>query len=108
MTFLKYKIRQQFRNGIILFELTPWITLLAGFYCCLVNRYVMENVKRIWIPEKGTTDITLTKEKLMSEIRRIKRLKSPVTDKILEIRYLVEQYFKLDGNEEVLNANLPL
>ena len=67
----------------------------------------MEDVKKIWFPEKGVSDITLTKEKLTSEIRRIGRLKMPVGDKILESRYLIEQYFQLSNNEELLNANLP-
>jgi hypothetical protein len=67
----------------------------------------MKNVKTIWFPEQGLVDITLTRDRLITEIRRIKRLKTPITDKILEIRYLVEQYFSADSNEELLNANVP-
>ena len=67
----------------------------------------MKNASKIWFSEKGITDIKLTRKNLISEIRRIKRLKSPVTDKLLAIRYLVEQYFQIDGNDDLLNANLP-
>jgi len=67
----------------------------------------VENVKKIWFSEEGIADITLTREKLKSEIQRIKRSRSQATDKILEIRYLVDQYFTAGCNEELLNANLP-
>jgi hypothetical protein len=49
----------------------------------------------------------LNRRKLMAEIRRIARLKAPLKDKMNEIRHLIDQYFKFNGNEESLNANLP-
>ncbi len=53
---------------------------------------------------KGTK---LKRKILTSEIRRIAVLTEPVEDRMFEIRYLIEQYFKFDSNEEFLNANLP-
>jgi hypothetical protein len=65
----------------------------------------MKESKKTWFSENS--DAILTREKLKLEIHRIKGLKAPLKKRILEIRYLIEDYFKLDSNEEFLNANLP-
>lgn len=58
-------------------------------------------------PLKVRERTVLTRKKLTSEIRRIAALKEPLRDKMAEIRFLIEQYFKIGNNEEVLNANTP-
>ena len=68
----------------------------------------MAQDKRSPVSDNEITGIISNKEKLMAEIRRIKNLRGPVTDKIGQIRELVDQFFHIAGNEERLNANLPL
>jgi len=59
----------------------------------------------MWFSENS--DARITRKKLTGEIRRIAAMKAPVSEKMQEIRYLIEQYFKIESNEELLNANLP-
>jgi len=65
----------------------------------------MEQSKKLWFSENG--NIKLTRKKLTNEIRRISALKAPLADKMQDIRFLIESYFKADSNEEFLNANMP-
>ncbi len=68
----------------------------------------MKKAKKIWFFENEKSDTTvLMRKELTSEISRIAGLKAPLKEKMFEIRYLIEQYFKFNGNEESLNANLP-
>ena len=67
----------------------------------------MRKTKKSWFSENENAGLSLTREELTSEIRRITALKAPIADKMREIRNLIEYYFKIDSNEELLNANLP-
>ena len=58
-----------------------------------------------WFSENA--DAKLNRKILTAEIHRIAALKGPLSEKMQEIRYLVESYFKIGSNEEMLNANLP-
>ena len=65
----------------------------------------MKQANKSWFSENENSK--LTRKKLTSEIHRISALKAPLRDKMQEIRYLIEAYFKMDSNEEFLNANMP-
>ena len=60
-----------------------------------------------WYSGTQKMDTPLTKKILIAEIHRIANEKWPVHDKMREAKSLVEQYFKMNGNEEMLNASFP-
>jgi len=63
----------------------------------------MREIRKIWFSEFA--EAKLTRERLIAEIRRVSRLKIPVSEKMHEIRYLIEGYFKMDCNEEFLDIS---
>ena len=67
----------------------------------------MAQLKKSWYSGNQKMNTPLTKKMLIAEIHRIANEKSPVHDKMCEAKSLVEQYFKMKGNEEILNASFP-
>ena len=67
----------------------------------------MSNTKKLWYSNTENAG-TLTRAKVTAEIRRITKMKAPVTDKMTQVRTLIDRYFKAGCNEDFLNANLPV
>ncbi len=80
---------------------------MAGFFSTLYFKSpAMKNAKKTSSTGERIADTILTKRRLTAEIRRIGHLKAPLTEKMRDTRYLIEQYFRMAGNEDMLNANL--
>jgi len=65
----------------------------------------MKQATKTWFSE--STDGKLTRKELTNEIRKISASHAPVRDRMRRIRDLIEYYFRIDSNEELLNANMP-